>query len=244
MFYFLIFVLGTILASFCNVIGYRYPLHISFVKGRSHCEICHHQLYAWDLIPIVSYVLLKGRCRYCNASLSFKHPMIECIGGVITVLCFYQYELNSQFLFTVLLFFILLTASLIDISIQVVSDLFMICLFILSLFSLLIYSVPITDRLFGFFIIPLLMLLINICKESFGGADIKLTAVMGFLLGFERLVLAMIISIFVAGGYSIYGIISKRYTKNTYIAFIPFLSLGYFVSLLYGYQIITFYLRL
>ena len=67
---------------------------------------------------------------------------------------------------------------------------------------------------------------------------------MGFLLGFERLVLAMIISIFVAGGYSIYGIISKRYTKNTYIAFIPFLSLGYFVSLLYGYQIITFYLRL
>ena len=75
----LYFVFGCVIGSFLNVCIYRIPLKLDFVHGRSFCPTCHHQLSGLDMVPIFSWLLLKGRCRYCQQRISFRYPMVELI---------------------------------------------------------------------------------------------------------------------------------------------------------------------
>ena len=109
-----LFMLGTIAESFTETVAYRKIRQENYITGRSHCEHCDHQLSGFDLLPIVGYVLLKGRCRYCHQKISWIHPLLEVAGGCLTVGCYWRYGITLEMMVIVLIYFDLLMISYID----------------------------------------------------------------------------------------------------------------------------------
>ena len=109
------FIFGSIVASFVNVVIYRLPRGISIIKGRSYCTNCHHVLQIRDLVPVVSYILLRRKCRYCHTKISLVHPLVEMSGGILSIFCFCHYGLSLTCLFVFVLSMAFLAISIIDI---------------------------------------------------------------------------------------------------------------------------------
>lgn len=120
----LFFVFGTVLGSFLNCMAWRIAHHESVLKGRSHCAVCGHVLGAADLVPVFSYLLLKGRCRYCRERISPRYMAAEVVCGAGFVLSFLRFGLSPRTLQAVVLFCILLALSLVDFEIYEIPDRF------------------------------------------------------------------------------------------------------------------------
>lgn len=240
------FIVGMCVASFMNVVIYRVPNHLDFVKGRSFCPNCHETLKPYDMIPVLSWIILKGKCRNCKSDISIRYPIIEFIGGVFAVWIFYHYMFTWDTLLVFALSMILLVISMVDIDTMEIPNGFIISCMICVIISVLIHpEVPILTRLIGMLIVSVPMCLINlIVSDSFGGGDIKLMAVCGFMLGWSNTLLATFIAIILAGTYAIYLIASKKLDKKDHIAFGPYLCVGIFIAVMYGTEIINAYLTL
>lgn len=240
-----VFVLGACLASFINVVIYRVPLSISVAKGRSFCPRCNSQLKFYDLIPILSWATLKGKCRYCGEKISIRYPLIELLGGVLSILCFNVFGITWMTLIAIIFTMILIAISMIDFDTLEIPNELIIALILCAITSILVYNISISDRILGFFIIsvPMYLLIIAI-PNSFGGGDVKLIAACGLLLGYQNTILAMFIAIIIGGFYAIYLLVTKKVTKQTHIAFGPYICLGAYIALLYGNTLITWYLSL
>lgn len=240
------FIVGMCVASFMNVVIYRVPNHLDFVKGRSFCPNCHETLKPYDMIPVLSWIILKGKCRNCKSNISIRYPIIEFIGGVLAVWIFHHYMFTWDTLLVFALSMILLVISMVDIDTMEIPNGFIISCLICVIISVLIHpEVSILTRLIGMLIVSVPMCLINfIVSDSFGGGDIKLMAVCGFMLGWSNTLLATFIAIILAGTYAIYLIASKKLDKKDHIAFGPYLCIGIFIAIMYGTEIINAYLTL
>lgn len=239
--YCIAFIIGSCVFSFLNVVAYRIVRSESFIMGFSYCPTCHHRLYPMDLIPIFSYLFLKGKCQYCGEKIDIRDTINECVGGILTVLCCAYYHLY-EFIIVYLLLCLLDVISLIDIDTFEIPDYFHILVMFISLGSLLVFDISFVERLLGMFCISSLMIMINfIVPSSFGGGDIKLMFVCGFLLGFRYIVLAFIIAIILGGMYSFLLLINKKITIRKHIAFGPFLSIAIAVAMLFGNDILIMY---
>ena len=214
--YVYMFLIGMCVASFMNVVIDRVPRNESFVKGRSHCDYCGETLKWYDLIPIVSYIFLRGKCRY----------------SIETILMF-------------VIAMILLAITMIDFDTMIIPDGLNIAMFIVSIVLMYVRHMSLLESIMGMFCISVPMILLNVLiAESFGGGDIKLMFVSGIALGWKYSLLAAFIGILLAGSYSIYLLISKKINKKGHIAFGPYLSIGIFIALSYGSEIISWYLNL
>ncbi|MDD3049142.1 MAG: prepilin peptidase [Bacilli bacterium] len=244
--YFYVFVVGMCIASFMNVVIYRVPNHLDFVKGRSFCPKCHTTLKPYDMIPVLSWIILRGKCRNCKVPISGRYPLIELSGGILAVLIFHHYLFSWDTILVFLLSMILLAIAMIDIDTMEIANGFIILCFICAIIFMLLHpEMSIFSRMLGFFIISLPMYLLNlIVNDSFGGGDIKLMAVCGFMLGTQNTLLAAFIAILLAGTYAVYLIITKRLDKKDHIAFGPYLCIGILIAMMYGTQIINAYLSL
>ena len=105
------FILGSCIASFINVLIYRIPRDLDFVNGRSFCPSCHNTLKPYDMIPVFSWLFLKGKCRFCKEPISPRYPLIELCGGLLAMLCFYRYGFTWMTLVSFVLAMILLTIT-------------------------------------------------------------------------------------------------------------------------------------
>lgn len=239
------FIFGAIIGSFFNVCIDRLPYEQNIIKGRSFCFECFHQLRWNDLIPIFSYLCLKGRCRYCHQRISIRYPIFEAIGGSLMVFLAYMY--HERYDYAVFLFFLLmtlLTITLIDHQYLLIPHELIIICAILALCSLPYFSLSFLERVIGMGIVSLPLIMMNfVIKESFGGGDIKLMFVCGFLLGAVQIVLAFMIAVILGGSYAAYLLLKKRDYRQTHIAFGGFLCLGIVISLFYGEQILCFLQR-
>lgn len=237
-----VFLFGICIASFINVVIYRLPLKISVVKGRSFCPHCHHQLQALDLIPIFSFVFLKGKCRYCHKSIPMRDWILEIFGGIIAMVCFHHYGMSWMTLLSFCLSMVFIAISFIDLeTMEIYDGLIIVCLIIALLISL-ITNIHLMERIVGFFIVSLPMYLMNLFyKECFGGGDIKLISVCGMMLGWRNLIIAMMIAVILASLYSFCLLLMHKVERNSYIAFGPFICCGVFMSLLYGELILSLY---
>lgn len=243
--YCFIFMLGCILASFINVVIYRLPLHIPIYKGRSFCPNCDHQLHAIDLIPIINFIYLKGRCRYCHHPISLKDPLIEILGSMLAVYYYDQYGFTYYFIFILLLSMILIAISVIDIDTMLIYDGLLICYLVLSVISTYFISVSLIDRIIGVFIISVPLYLMTLWKpNSFGGGDIKFITVSGFLLGYKHIIIVMYLAIMLGGLCSGILLLVKKVERKDHIPFAPFLSMAVMLVLLNYQQISNFYLML
>lgn len=243
-FYIYSFVIGICIASFINVVIWRVPQKLSIVKGRSFCPNCHHGLTYKDLFPIFSYVFLRGKCRYCKESIPMRDTIIECIGGIFAVFCFWKYPFQIEALFIFTLFMLLLAITMIDLdTMEIPNGLILAMLIPLVCMMFVQKDISLLNRGIGFFIVSLPMYLLTCCiPDCFGGGDIKLIAVAGFMLGWKLTLLAAFISILLGGIYAMYLLLKKKTKKGAYIAFGPYLSIGIMVSLLYGNELLYWYL--
>lgn len=243
--YVYMFLIGCCVASFINVVIYRVPLGMSVAKGRSFCPACHHQLHAIDLIPILSYMTLSGKCRYCHSHIPIRDTLLELFGGLIAMLCFYRFGFDCMTLLSFVFLMVLQAISFIDLDTMEIPDGLVICCLIIALISIPIMNLSIIERLIGFFSLSVPLYLLNfVIPDSFGGGDIKLLAACGMFLGWKNLLVGMFIAVILAGGYACYLMASGKISKSEHIAFGPYICIGMFIALLYGTQLLNAYLGL
>ncbi|MCR5626877.1 MAG: prepilin peptidase [Lachnospiraceae bacterium] len=255
----LIFMTGASVFSFLNVVAERSVKGESFVKGRSYCPACGKTLSAKDLVPVISYILLMGRCRYCKEKIPFMDTLFEIIGGVLLVLTTYKslsdalvtgeivlWRVALKTVFVFVFFSVLAVVTRIDLLTMEIPNAYVIILSVIAIISIFIMEDPnITERLIGAAAVSVPMLVIAlIVPGGFGGGDIKLMIPVGFLLGWKAAVFAFFVAILTGGIYGIYLLKTKKADKKDHFAFGPFLCLGATVGLLYGNSIIGAYLSL
>lgn len=238
------FIFGIILGSFYNVVIYRLPKHESIVYGSSHCAHCMTPIKPYDLIPILSYVILGGKCRHCHQKISFRYPLIEFLTGLAFTLVVAQFGLSYESVIGVILASILMIVTMIDIDTMEIYDRFIITLFILAIGYTFISKLNLIDHLIGAIIISLPFFLIAYVSQGIGGGDIKLMAAAGLLLGYQNALVAFFIASITGGLFGIYLLRFKNKTGKTALAFGPFLCLGIFLAFLYGQTLSAWYLNL
>ncbi len=218
MIYIYLFIVGAVLGSFYTVIGMRRPLGKSIIKPRSHCENCNHELKWYELIPIISYVILKGRCRKCNEEISFVYPLTEILSGILFVLSYMTYKISGNTLIMLFLASLLVIIYVSDFKYFVILDgpliIFGLLILIAKYFTLGLKST--LFALIAGLLLMTVMLLIKIFgdkifkRESLGGGDIKLAVVMGIALGFKMGLVAFVLSSFIALPYACYILLKNK----------------------------------
>lgn len=238
------FLFGTIIGSFLNVVIWRVPQGLSFIKGRSFCPECHHTLKPYDMIPVLSWIILKGKCRFCGNKISARYPLIELAGGLIGVWCFHHYGFVWDTVYSFIVIMTLLAITMIDFDTMTIPNGLIIFMIIpIIVLSMLHPEIDMLHRFLGFFCISVPMFLMTLAiPDCFGGGDIKLIAVCGFLLGWKLTILAMFLAILMGGAYACFLLLDKRAKKGAHMAFGPYICFGVVLALFYGDKLINAYL--
>jgi prepilin signal peptidase PulO-like enzyme (type II secretory pathway) len=266
--YFFVFSLGLCIGSFLNCAIYRLERKESFVKGRSYCPHCKHVLIWLDLVPVVSFLFLGGKCRYCHKKISLQYPLIEIITAIMFLLIFnFQVPSISQFsiidiINLVFLWYVvssLITIFIYDLKHYLIPD---IVLFPAIMISFLYRCLNISNlSLFrtwslGFWIfIPLINYLVaSVLASAFflvifivskgrwmGFGDVKLAILLGLLVGFPNILVALFLSFLFGAIIGVLLIFLQKKGLKSEMPFAPFLILGTFLALLWGQEIIQWY---
>lgn len=244
-----LFLLGSCCTSFLFVVVQRAATleSIPFYKGRSHCDSCHAELTPFDLIPIFSWLFHKGRCSHCGCHISIWYPITELIGGVAFALSFVAFPFQFNKIAICLLAAIcLLLIALYDSLTMEIPDRYTLYLCVPALLSVWAFPhISLTQRFIGLLCISLPMLLINLLiGGAFGGGDVQLMAVCGFLLGWKLTLVGFFFALIFA---TIQGIIllasgKAKLGQGAHMPFGPALCAGCYLSLLFGTTVLRFYL--
>ena len=239
--YIFIFLFGIVIGSFLNVCIYRIPMHETIVSERSHCMKCGYQLAWYDLVPLFSWLALRGRCRKCKASISPQYPIVEAVNGVLYVLIFWVKDFTLESVFYCLLVSALIVLSVIDwrtYEIPIGINIFILTLGVLHLLTDL-KNWPI--YIIGFFSVSIFLFLIVVLSKgrAMGGGDVKLMAVAGLLIGWQNIVLALFLGCII--GSVIHIIRMKVSDAESMLAMGPYLSVGIFIAAMWGNDMISWY---
>ncbi len=240
------FILGAVVGSFLNVVIYRVPRNESIIKPPSHCPVCGHTLQWYDMIPIVSYILLKGKCRYCGAKVSIKYPLIEALTGFAFVGVGLRFGWSLQFFEYITFSALLIAIGFIDLFDGVVPDVIVIPGAIVGLvFSALQGKAALFSSIFGLlFLFGVFALIIVVTRGGMGQGDATFGAMIGSFVGFKFSVVVLVLS-FILG--AIIGVIlmsTSRKSGKDAIPFGPYLAIAAYIVALYGYKILLWYTRI
>lgn len=239
----IIIIYGIIIGSFLNVCIYRIPLKESIVVSRSHCMTCGNQIKWYDLIPLVSYLVLRGKCRYCKAKISPQYPLVEFTNGLGYAIIVIVNGVNLTSILYCLCTSALLALSIIDWRTYEIPVAFNIFIGILGVIRLLTDIENWHVYVIGFISVSgFLLLLFLITKgRGIGGGDIKLMAAAGLLIGWKYIILSLGLGCVL--GSVIHIVLMKVQKKDRVLAFGPYLSLGIYISMICGDQLINWYLN-
>ncbi len=239
----MVFIGALSIGSFLNLIIYRIPRHESLLGPRSHCPLCRHALYSRDLIPVLSFVWLGGRCRYCKQAIKLRYFQVEIITalGYIAIYDKWGFSILSAigWLFTALL----IICAYIDVEEGIIPDLItypgMVGGLVLSGCTIGIRSSIIGTLLFaGLFLLAALL-----SRGGMGGGDIKLAGVIGAFLGWQGALDTLMISSLTGGFWALGLLLQGRANRKTAVKFGPFLSSAAWMVWMYGEEISDFYWR-
>lgn len=240
-------ILGLLIGSFLNVCIYRIPREESISYPPSHCGNCNHKLGALDLIPLFSFLFLKGRCRYCKEKISLRYPLIECLNAAIYILIYLMYGdivLTAKYC---LLTSLLIVIGCIDFNTQYVYTSTTIFGGIIGLLfcigQAIFFKEDYKNLLFGALIGILTIGLIVFITKGMGEGDIEIAGVCGLFLGIKGIIFTLFIGIIIAGFVGIIVLLSKIKGAKDKMAFGPFLSTSAIVYILYGNQLIEMYFK-
>ncbi|HJH11649.1 MAG TPA: prepilin peptidase [Metalysinibacillus jejuensis] len=241
-----VFIFGIVFGSFFNVVGLRVPKKQSIAYPPSHCPSCERQLTAIDLLPVLSYVLLRGKCRTCQAKVSPIYPSMELLTGILFALAYVHFGLTAEFFVALLFISMLVCITVSDIAYMLIPN--KILLFFLPLLIVGRIFSPLTpwwDSLLGAVVgFGMLYIVALLSRGGMGGGDIKLFFVIGIVLGTVKTLLTLA---FASAIGLVIGIIVLRMTKKgrkTPVPFGPSIALAAIILYFYGEHIITWYWHL
>ena len=244
-----LFILGTILGSFYNVVGYRIPKGESIVYPPSHCTNCNHKLTFFELIPVLSYIFQKGKCKHCHQKISLFYPIFETLTGVLFVLSYISYGLTPELIIALTFVSLMIIIVVSDYHYLIISDGVLITFAILLFIEILIINginaalYSLLNGLLAFLTMFILKKFGDFLfkKESMGGGDIKLLFIFGMVLSYPIAILSIFVGSLI--GLPIALLILYK-EKDHVIPFGPFLAAGATLLLLLQFNlemIINFY---
>ncbi len=238
------FLYGIVIGSFLNVLILRTPIKESITFKRSHCMSCGHTLAWYDLFPLFSYLFLGGKCRYCKEHISCQYPIIEGLNGVLYIILFLCHGLTVETILYCLCASSLLALSVIDARTREIPVGFNIFILFLGLIRLLTDLSHWSQYVIGFFAVSgFLFLLILITKgKGMGGGDMKLMAATGLLLGWKLNILAFLLGCVLASVIHLTMMAIKKADRT--MAFGPYLSAGIYIAMIWGEQLVGWYLSM
>lgn len=241
--------LGAMVGSFLNVCIHRLPKEESIVKPGSHCPKCNTPIRFYDNIPLVSYLLLGGKCRYCQTSISIQYPIVEAITALSSFFLFMRFGISLSFIYYFLFVAALIAITVIDLYHQIIPDVISLPGIVVGLLgSLIIPQITFWTSLIGmlagggslFLVATVYQWLFK--REGMGGGDVKLLAMIGAFLGWKAVILTIFLSSFIGSIIGVAVMLIKGKDFKYAIPFGPFLALGAVISLLFGEQLIEWYL--
>lgn len=246
-----VFIYGICIGSFLNVVIYRLPAGESLIKRASHCMTCGAKIRIRDLIPIFSWVFLRGKCHSCGEPISPRYPIVEGLNGLVYVACFLAFGLNWNMVLMCIFSSLLIVIAFMDWDTMEMDLRVLAGILVISIPSFFVTDLTIWERLIGAANIGVPFLLIGeisrIVIRKKTGDDIRgieqgdtiLMAVSGFYLGWKPMIPAALIGIFLA---AICGLILKRITGESKFAFGPYLCIGLFFGAIFGEELTIWYI--
>lgn len=250
------FVFGAVVGSFLNVCICRLPLNESVVFPPSHCPRCDYRIRWYDNVPIVSYLILRGKCRSCGERISPQYPLVEALNGFSTLFLFLKFGASLTFLALFIFCSALVVITFIDLEHQIIPDVislpgiplgFAASFFIEDLYNGM--TVGWLNSLVGILAGGGSLLLVAYGyeflakKEGMGGGDIKLLAMMGAFLGWRAIPFIIFASSLIGSLIGIAVMVAKKEDSKLALPFGPFLAVGAVLYIFYGRQIIQWYLH-
>ncbi len=244
--YIYFFLIGIVFGSFYNVVGLRVPVGESISRPRSHCPSCKRTLTAFDLVPVFSFLWLKGKCRHCQHKISPIYPLIEFATGLLFVFSYWKIGFDWELLVALLLISMCVIIVVSDSRYMLIPN--KILLFFAPLFILLRLfvspQIPWWDILLGAVVgFGLLLLIAVISRGGMGGGDIKLFALLGLILGLTDVLLAFFLSTVFGTFFGVIGLLLKKVKRGKPMPFGPYIVLGTIVTYFYGESILQWYIQ-
>jgi prepilin signal peptidase PulO-like enzyme (type II secretory pathway) len=239
-FLFLTFIFGLAIGSFLNVLIYRLPKSLS-ISGRSFCPKCKKKITWRDNIPLLSFIFLGGRCRYCHSPISWQYPLVELVTALLTTWVVYNklvyYTQVVPVFFTLFICWVLIAIFVTDLKERIIPDQIVYPAILFSLLFILIYRAPEYKQYLasGILAAGFFWLLYLITRgKGMGLGDVKLAGMMGLVLGFPQIVVALYIAFLTGAALGVILMLIGKKKPKSQIAFGPFLALGTLISLFYG----------
>ena len=238
----MVFLLGLALGSFSNVCIYRLPRKESVVFPGSHCTACNTPIRALDNIPVLSYLILGGKCRNCQESISAVYPAIELVTACLLTAVAARFGFTWEALIYGVVAFFLVIITVIDIQHQIIPDRITLPGIVFG-FAAGSYLVGIWDSLFGFLLGGgLFYLLAILSRGGMGGGDIKFIAAAGALLGWQKVLLVIVAGAVLGSVIGLILMAARKKGRKSLIPFGPFLAVGTLIAIFWGDAIIDYYL--
>lgn len=254
MFYAIVFLFGICIGSFLNVVILRLPKQESLIKRSSHCMTCGTKIRACDLIPVFSWLFLRGKCHSCGEKISPRYPVVESLNGLMYVLTFWVMDFNVESIITCVMMSLLIIVAFMDWDTLEIDERVLALIFILAVpLAIFTDSVSIADRIIGALCISVPFFIIGEVsrifirkryKEDFRAIELGDTLLMiaaGAVIGTQAIIVSALVGIVAA---AVGGLINKYATGNSKFAFGPFLSIGIAVGALWGNEIAQWYIGL
>ena len=257
MYYMFFGLFGVCIGSFLNVVIYRWPNEMSIVNPPSHCPNCDYKLKWYDNIPVISYIILGGKCRNCKQHISFRYTLVELGNMLLWLACLYfNYSNIYVAIINSIVCSILICIFFIDIEHKIILDRFNISIIVLALLSIVLGN-PMSDWLYvffdrisgailggGFFLLMFYAAILVFKKEGLGGGDVKYMFAAGLLVGWKNIILTILIASILGSIIMVVLQKTRKDDKDHEYPFAPYLVAGTMISMFFGTQIIDFYLGL
>jgi len=239
-----VLIFGLLIGSFLNVVIYRLPKGESVVWPGSYCTACGQGLKAGDLVPVFSYLFLRGKCRFCGEKISLRYPLVELLNGIAFLLVYMQFGLSIWTVSGMILTAILIVSLFIDIDEGIIPDIVTYPAIIVGLI-LANFTVGTAPALTGALLFGgILFTAALISRGGMGGGDVKLALAIGAFCGLQNAFMAFILASLSGGIWAAVLLLSRQAGRKTAIKFGPFLAVGGYTAFVYGQELIVGYLRM
>lgn len=243
------FIFGAIIGSFLNVLVYRLPNKMSIISPSSHCFSCNHPIKWYDNIPILSYIILGGKCRHCKSKYSPMYMIVELLTAVLFTLTYLKFRFNITTIFVFIIISCFIVIFLIDLKHLEIPDSQVVIILLVSIASFFVknqaYMINYKDKLYSIIFVLLVVLICLVTekllkKEILGFGDIKLFLVVGLFTGIVHLLLGIFIASVIA---LVIELLINR-NKHKLIPFGPYLTASFLIVIFFGSDIINWYISL
>lgn len=244
----IVFLGGLIIGSFLNVCIFRIIEEESIAFPASHCKICNTKLKAKDLIPIFSFLSLRGKCRYCKEKISVQYPLVELFTAILFMIIYLKFGVSLEFFKFITFTAILLVIGIIDYKTQYIySEVILTGLIFGILFLMIAFflegNLELKNILLSAVIPSSFLALIILMTNGMGWGDVELVFIIGIFLELKLNLLSLFISVILAGLYATYLLLFKKKDRKQSIAFAPYIAFSAFITILFGNQFLEWYLN-